>query len=234
MGPTGTPLATVSRVTDAEQPGIPSDVVAPTARPFVVGLTGGTGVGKSTVCGLLAERGALVIDCDQLGRDVVAPGGPALEPIFERFGDGMRTPEGQLDRAALAAVVFNDPAALEALNAITHPAIDQLIARRIASAEADVIVLDMAVLVESNLGKGQYEAVIVVEAAIDLRLDRLEARGMSRDDARARMASQANDAERREIADLVVTNNGDLTELRDAVAQLWESLQVLIRRRRSS
>lgn len=204
-------------------------------QPFVVGLTGGTGVGKSTVSALLAERGTIIVDCDQLGRDVVAPGGPALDPIFVRFGASMRADDGNLDRAALAAVVFSDPSALDALNAITHPAIDRLIAQRIAQAADDsIVVLDMAVLVESDLGKGQYHLVVVVESAADLRLERLVQRGMSAGDARARMASQATDSERRAVADRVITNSGSLIDLRETVRTLWLELEAHQERHRIS
>lgn len=191
----------------------------------MVGLTGGTGVGKSTVCARLAEAGAIIVDCDQLGRDVVAPGGPALEPLFERFGPTIRTSDDQLDRAALAAIVFNDASALVDLNAITHPAIDRLIVGRVAEAPTHaIVVLDLAVLVESTLGQNSYHLVVVVESTVDLRIERLAQRGMTADDARARMASQATDAQRRAVAHRIIDNSGDLDDLRTEVDALWNEL----------
>lgn len=201
----------------------------PTRRPtdpLVVGLTGGTGVGKSTVAALLAERGAIVVDCDDLGRQVVAPGGAALPGLADRFGPDILTSDGTLDRARLASIVFHDAEALADLNRITHPAIDDLIAQRIAAAEAtDIVVLDMAVLVESDLGKGQYHLVVVVETDLETRIERLAGRGMDPEDARSRIASQASDAQRRAVADLVITNDGDLAALTPIVDGLWSDLQ---------
>lgn len=194
-------------------------------RPLVVGLTGGTGVGKSTVARLLAEHGAIIVDCDELGRQVVGPGGAALAGLAERFGPGVLTDDGTLDRARLANIVFNDAEALAQLNRITHPAIDDLIAEHIAAASSgDVVVLDMAVLVESELGAGQYDLVVVIETALDTRIERLSGRGMTPEDARSRIASQATDEERRAVADVIVTNDGDETDLAVTVSDLWTQL----------
>lgn len=197
---------------------------------LVVGLTGGIGVGKTTVARALARRGAVVVDCDGLGRKVVEPGGLAYDGVVRRFGPGVVKADGTLDRAALAAIVFNDPAALADLNAVTHPAIDVEIAQAIAAAPAgSVVVLDMAVLVETNLGRGQYEVVVVVEAPLDVRIERLAGRGMAADDARARIASQVSDAERRAVGDLFVDNGDDETELERAVDHLWVALRAWTR-----
>jgi dephospho-CoA kinase len=191
----------------------------------VVGLTGGIGTGKSTVAAMLAELGAIVVDCDALGRQVIEPGGRAYARVIERFGSHIVRDDGHIDRAALAAIVFRDETELAALNAISHPAIDAEIADRIAAAPPDVIVvLDMAVLVESNLGAGQYDVVVVVEAPLEARLARLARRGMSEDDARARIDSQASDEQRRAVADHLVDNAGDLDALRRAVSALWKAL----------
>lgn len=190
----------------------------------VVGLTGGMGTGKTTVAGLLGRHGADVVDCDGLGRLVVEPGGRAHQPVIDRFGPSVVRPDGTLDRPALASIVFNDPAALAELNGLTHPAIDAEIAQRIAATTAPVVVLDMAVLVETSLGAGQFEVVVVVEAPLELRLDRLEQRGVTRDDARARIASQATDEQRRAVADHIVTNDADLAHLERQVYALWPQL----------
>ncbi len=195
-----------------------------------MGLTGGIGVGKTTVAKALARRGAVVVDCDGLGRKVVEPDGLAYAGVVGRFGPGVVRPDGALDRPALAAIVFDDPAALADLNGITHPAIDVEIARAIAAAPTgSVVVLDMAVLVETRLGRGQYTVVVVVEAPVDVRLERLAGRGMNADDARARMASQATDAERRAVGDLFVDNGGDEAALERAVDHLWVALRAWTR-----
>lgn len=192
----------------------------------VVGLTGGIGTGKTTAAKILASLGAVVVDCDQVGRDVATSNGAAFDGIVERFGTGIVGADGELDRAALGAIVFNDPAALSDLNGITHPAMDAAIGRAIAAAPpGSVVVLDMAVLVESNLGAGQYEHVLVIESPVDQRLARLaEQRGMSADDARARIASQASDGERRAVADQVIVNAGGHDHLQIALTEWWANL----------
>jgi len=201
---------------------------------LIVGLTGGIGAGKSTVAKLLASHGAAVVDVDALGREIVAGGGSGVEPVLERFGDHLRGSDGGIDRAGLAAIVFNDPDELAALNAISHPAINDLLDRRVgAIADAgaiDVVVLDMAVLVESTLGRATrfpYEVVVTVEAPPDVRMERLIERGMSTDDAKARLGSQATDEQRREAANFVIHNGGGTDELADATAQLWDALRRL-------
>ncbi len=190
--------------------------------PLVIGLTGGIGAGKSTVAAELARLGATIVDCDGLGRVVVEPGGRAYEPLVERFGSEILHPDGSVNRPELASRVFGDAEALADLNAITHPAIDVEIAEAIARAETPVVVLDMAVLVETELGAGQYHRVLVVEAPESDRLERLHRdRGMPEDQARARMASQADDEARRAVADHVIVNDGDLDRLVAEVGRFW-------------
>ena len=192
---------------------------------LVVGLTGGIGVGKTTVARLLESHGAVVVDVDGLGRAVVEPEGLAYAGVVERFGTGIVLPDRTVDRAALARVVFADPAALADLNAITHPAIDVELARAIAAAPAgSIVVLDMAVLVGTQLGRGQYDLVVVVEAPLDVRLARLATRGVERDEALRRIASQASDADRRAVGDLFVPNGADERTLAAAVDALWAEL----------
>ena len=197
---------------------------AATGAKRVIGLTGGIGAGKSTVAALLAERGATVVDCDDLGRLVVEPDGRAYAELVDHFGPGVLQPDGRLDRAALGAIVFNDRQQLARLNAITHPAIDLEIADRITAAPPGPVVLDMAVLVESDLGRGQYHEVVVVEAPLADRLARLaETRNMGADDARARIDSQAGDDERRAVADHVIVNDGTPEDLAVAVDRYWRA-----------
>lgn len=190
----------------------------------VVGLTGGIGAGKSTVADILGRLGATIVDVDRLGRVVVQPGGLAYQPLIEAFGSKILGPDGQLDRPALGELVFSDADALATLNAITHPAIDIEIEACIEAAETDPVILDMAVLTESDLGAGLYDTVVVVEAPLDQRLDRLlETRGMDQQAAMARIGSQASDAERRAIADHVISNDGTPAELEQRVSEFWSS-----------
>ena len=194
----------------------------------LVGLTGGIGSGKSTVARLLAERGAEIIDADQVAREVVEPGEPALAEIAEQFGDAVISADGRLDRPAMAQVVFGDADARAALEAITHPRIGERIAARIeqarAAEEADgqprIVVLDHPLLVESGAAAG-YETVIVVVAPVEVRVRRLvEHRGMDEADARARIAAQVDDDTRRAAATHVIDNSGapdDLVPQVDAI-----------------
>jgi dephospho-CoA kinase len=196
---------------------------------LIVGLTGGIGSGKSTVAGMLAERGAAVIDVDAVGRQVIAPGGRAEAAVLAEFGPGVADADGQIDRAALAGAVFGDAAALARLTAISHPAINAELVERIDALPVDaIVVLDMAILVESNLGRidpaHSYSRVVVVEAPEELRVERAVARGMREADVLARIASQATDAQRRAVADAVVTNDADLATVQERTDRLWEQI----------
>ena len=192
---------------------------------LMVGLTGGIGAGKSTVAGLLATRGAVVIDADAIAREVVEPGMPALDKLVERFGPEILQADGSLDRSALAAVAFVDDETRKELEAITHPAIGELFLQRVADAPPDAVVIhDVPLLVESKRGF-EYAAVIVVEAPLETRLDRLESRGVPRDDARRRIGLQATDEDRRKVATWVVDNAGDLGELEKQIAEIWTDLE---------
>ncbi len=194
---------------------------------MLIGLTGGIGSGKSTVAHLLRAHGAVVIDADEIARAVVEPGTPALAAIVERFGAQMLRADGSLDRGALAGVVFADEAARRDLEAITHPAIGAEFQRRLQSVPSDsIVVYDVPLLSESSQHTpGRFDAVVVVEAPLELRLERLEQRGMPRDDAWARIANQDSDDVRRRIATHVVHNDGDLAALAARVDQLWSELQ---------
>jgi dephospho-CoA kinase len=194
---------------------------------LLVGLTGGIGAGKSTVSDLLAARGAVIVDADVVARSVVEPGQPALAKLVERFGAGILDTDGRLDRAALAKLAFVDDESRRDLEAITHPAINDEFTRRVAEAPGDaIVVLDVPLLAESEQArKRPYQTVIVVEAPRTVRLERLEARGVSRADAEARMAAQADDAERRKIATYVVDNSGDLAALERQIDEIWAELE---------
>jgi len=194
-------------------------------RAVRVGLTGGVGSGKSTVSALLAEHGAVIIDADALAREVVEPGTPGFDAVVARFGPSVVGSDGALDRAALAAIVFNDEAARADLNAIVHPLVGQRTAEQMAAAPADAIVVyDVPLLVESGLAQS-FDVVVVVHADADTRVARLVARGMPEHDARARIAAQASDDERRAVAHEIVDNDGDRAALAAQVDNLWARLK---------
>jgi dephospho-CoA kinase len=200
---------------------------------FLVGLTGGIGSGKSTVAALLAGRGAIVIDADAVAREVVQPGTEGLDAIVERFGPSVVTGDGTLDRPALAALVFADRDARSALNAIVHPRVAARIAELLeqaagASGPEQLVVIDVPLLVESNVDRG-YHAVVVVTAPEAVRIERLVARGMDAEDARARIAAQASDEERSARATHVVDNSGDLPDLAARVSDLHSELAAAAR-----
>ncbi len=190
-----------------------------------VGLTGGIGSGKSTVSARLREHGAVVIDYDVLAREAVAVGSVALRRIRDRFGDDVIAPDGSLDRPALGAVVFSDESARRDLEAITHPAIRDLAhAREEAAAGSDVVLHDHPLLVEMGMAQA-CDLVVVVDVAPDVQVARLvRDRGMSEDDARARLAAQTGRDERRAAADVVLDNSGSVGDLEAAVDRLWADL----------
>ncbi|MBN9618121.1 MAG: dephospho-CoA kinase [Actinobacteria bacterium] len=189
-----------------------------------VGLTGGVGSGKSTVARMLTEHGAVVIDADAIAREVVRRGTPGFEAVVAEFGPSVVGVDGELDRPALAAIVFADEGRRAALNAIVHPLVGQRSAELMAAAPAGaVVVYDVPLLVESGLAGG-FDRVVVVEARVEVRLARLVERGMPESDARERMRAQASDEQRRAVADELIVNNGGLAELRTSVDQVWARL----------
>jgi dephospho-CoA kinase len=198
---------------------------------YLVAVTGGIGSGKSTVTARFAERGCPVIDADRVAREVVEPGEPALAELAERFGDGVIRPDGSLDRAAVAAIVFADDGARADLERITHPRVAARMAERIADLNAEpgarpdrVVVIDHPLLVETSQA-GRFDAVVVVLAPEAVRSQRLaDERGMDPADVRARMAAQASDAERRAVATHVVDNSGDLASLLAQVDRIHADL----------
>jgi dephospho-CoA kinase len=199
---------------------------------YLIGLTGGIAAGKSAVAARLAERGAVVIDADQLARKAVEPGSPALEQIAARFGPEVITSDGSLNRPALGAIIFADADARAALNDITHPAIGRLGADRMAEATAKdpdaVVVYDVPLLVESSsrLGPFDFDLIVVVVASADTRIARMmELRGLTRDEAERRVNSQATDAERRAVADVVIDSDGSLDETLRTADELWQTVK---------
>jgi dephospho-CoA kinase len=199
---------------------------------LLVALTGGIASGKSTVARRLAEHGAVVVDADRVARDVVAPGEPALARIAETFGAGVIAPDGTLDRPALGAIVFADPDGRAKLNAITHPAVlERSRALFAAAAEADpdaIVVYDIPLLVEAGR-HDEFDLVVVVQAAEETRVERMiELRGMTREEALGRIRSQASDAERLAIADVVIDADGSLEETVAQADALWENLRARV------
>jgi dephospho-CoA kinase len=193
-----------------------------------IGLTGGIAAGKSVAAGRLAELGAVVIDYDQLAREAVEPGSVGLDEVAEAFGRGVIDADGALDRAALAALVFTDAAALERLNGIIHPIVRRLAAEReAAAATADagaVVVHDIPLLVETGRGD-EFHVLVVVQAPVELRLERLvEGRGLARDEAERRVAAQTTDETRAAVADVVLDGTGTDADLRAEVDRLWARL----------
>ncbi|SDK10562.1 dephospho-CoA kinase [Streptomyces indicus] len=191
-----------------------------------VGLTGGIGAGKSSVSRLLDAYGAVLIDADQIAREVVAPGTPGLAAVVEAFGEEILAQDGSLDRPRLGSIVFADPERLAVLNGIVHPLVGARSAElERAAAEDAVVVHDVPLLAENGLAP-LYDLVIVVDAQPETQLDRLvRLRGMSEDDARARMAAQATREKRLEIADIVIDNDGPLDALEPQVRAVWEQLR---------
>lgn len=193
-----------------------------------IGLTGGIGSGKSTVARMLAERGFAVVDADELAREVVEPGRPALAQLVEAFGEGIVLADGSLNRGELARRAFSSQEGTELLNAVTHPAIRELTAERFAQAEAAGerwVVYDMPLLVDLGLHR-EMDLTVVVTVPEEVRIRRLVAtRGMDEEDARARVAKQIPEQERLRAADVVIDNAGSPADLSEKVDALVARLQ---------
>jgi dephospho-CoA kinase len=194
---------------------------------LVVGLTGGIGAGKSTVSGLLASHGAVIVDADLIARQVVEPDGPAYQGVVDRFGAEVLLEDGHLDRARLASIVFNDADALKDLNAVVHPAVGAVIAERLAeeSSTDHVVILDVPLLVES--GRGDMAGTIVVDCPPEEALRRAVARGLPEEDVRRRMANQASREDRLAKADFVVDNSGPESALQAEADRAWAWIESL-------
>jgi dephospho-CoA kinase len=191
-----------------------------------VGLTGGIGSGKSEVSRRLGAQGAVVIDADVIAREVVAPGTDGLAEVIEAFGPGVLGPDGALDRVRLGDLVFADQQQLASLNSIVHPRVGARMRElEQAAGPGSVVVHDVPLIAENGLASG-YDLVVVVDVPPRIQLDRLaRLRGMSREQAQARMAAQANREQRLSIADIVVDNSGSLAELDRQVGELWSELR---------
>ncbi|MFE9556100.1 dephospho-CoA kinase [Streptomyces sp. NPDC006703] len=190
-----------------------------------VGLTGGIGAGKSEVSRLFVSYGAVLIDADRIAREVVEPGTPGLAAVVEAFGPGVLSADGTLDRPKLGGIVFSDPDKLATLNKIVHPLVGARSAALESAAGPDSVVIhDVPLLAENGLAP-LYDLVVVVDAAPETQLDRLvRLRGMTADEARARMAAQADRAQRLAVADIVIDNDGPLEALEPQARKVWERL----------
>lgn len=197
---------------------------------YLIGLTGGIASGKSVVASRLAEHGAIVVDADKISREIVRSGEPTLDRIVNAFGNSILTESGELDRAALGKVIFEDPAKRLLLNSIMHPEVKSQAQRQISVAlESDpnaVIVYDVPLLVEAGVDSDHpFDLIVVVDASEDVRLNRLVTlRGLSRHEAQARLQSQASETARLEIADVVIDSNGTLGETVEQVDALWDEI----------
>lgn len=189
-----------------------------------VGLTGGIGSGKSEVSRRLAARGAVVIDSDVLAREVVAAGSDGLAEVVAAFGDVL-TPAGELDRPLVGRLVFGDEAARRKLEGIVHPRVRARSAELEAAAPADAVVVhDIPLLVETGQAD-RFDVLLVVDVAPEVQLDRLVVgRGMSAEEARSRIASQASRPDRLAVADVVIDNSGSLPDLDRRVDEVWSDL----------
>jgi dephospho-CoA kinase len=191
-----------------------------------VGLTGGIGSGKSEVSRRLAAYGAVIIDADLIAREVVAPGTDGLTEVVDAFGAGVLGPDGALDRAALGDIVFADRDKLDRLNAIVHPRVGTRMRELEDSARpGTVIIHDVPLIAENGLASA-YDLVVVVDVPPRIQIDRLvRLRGMSREQAQARMAAQASREQRLAVASIVLDNSGSLAELDREVGELWAELR---------
>lgn len=193
---------------------------------YLIGLTGNIATGKSTVGGMLAKLGARVIDADAIAHEVTAKGQPAWFSIVAEFGEGILRPDGEINRPRMGALVFGDPAALQRLEAIVHPAVLERVAELLAQATEPVVVLDAIKLIESGVAD-LCDAVWVVTCSPEQQLARLmRTRQMSEADARQRMAAQPPQAEKIARADVVIDNNGSLAATRRQVAQAWARIPI--------
>lgn len=193
---------------------------------LLVGVTGGLGAGKSTVAGMLAERGAVVVDADELARRAIAPGTHGHHEVLQVFGDDVLTPDGTIDRAALSRIVFADPDKRRALESITHPEVFRLLAEEAERLRGTdrVLVFDAPLIVETGFHEA-CDVVVVVTAPVEQQVDRAARdRGMDPEEARARIAAQVAPERREAVADVVIRNDGDLAALEDQVDALWQRL----------
>ena len=201
---------------------------------FIVGLTGGIGSGKTSVAKLFATWGATVVDADQIAHNLLAPGSDALRQVAQRFGSGIIDDSGQLNRDALAKIVFTNPTARADLEAITHPLIAAQAWSQLTQANTPIAIYDVPLLAEQALAGNlpPYDGVVVVETELNTRLQRLNQRGLNPTQAKARIANQASDTQRRRVAaqaphHWIITNNTTPAELQTQTKKVWQAINAL-------
>jgi len=190
-----------------------------------VGLTGGIGAGKSTVADLFAQRGAVVIRSDELARQVVEPETPGFRQVISRFGNEIVNDKGSIDRAKLAQVVFNDDVALKDLENIVHPLVRERTNKLMSEQTSETIIVNEIPLLLEKKMESLFEFLVIVISNEKNRLERLSQKGVSEDQAKARMAKQVNDQERKAAADFLIVNDGNLDQLEADVEKIWQTLQ---------
>lgn len=192
-----------------------------------MGLTGGIGSGKSTVATMFQDLGAEILDADAIARELLAPGGSMVDEVVAAFGDGIQSSPGVIDRARLAAIVFANDDERTRLNGLMHPAVGRETLEQLERVRPDAIVIvDVPLLVETHQ-ETRYEHIVVVEAPLEVRLTRLVERGMTANDALVRIRTQASDEQRRAVATWLIHNDGNLEELRNQVAKVWNALHAI-------
>ena len=190
---------------------------------LIVGLTGGIGSGKSTVGSIFAGLGAVVVDSDQIAREIVERGSEGFNSVVAEFGDGVLK-DGEINRSALGEIVFSDPSKLAKLEAITHPLIRKAFSQVVEKSSKDSIIINQIPLLFESKHQYNFDLVIAISATESVRVDRLLARGLSPAQIQARIAAQASDDQRKSIADYVIENSGDLSVLTQEVERVWHLL----------
>ena len=193
---------------------------------LLVGLTGGIGSGKSTVARMLQERGAVIVDADELARAALEPGTKAFKHVLDLFGESILGPDGRIDRQALASEVFSDEEKRRALESITHPEVFRLLAETVETLRDsdDVVVFDAPLIIETGFHEA-VDVLLVVTAPVEQRIERVRRdRGMSEAEAAVRIAAQADPEARDAAADILINNDGGLEELDARVDELWADL----------
>ena len=190
-----------------------------------VGLTGGIGAGKSTVADLFSKRGAVVIRSDELARQVIEPQTPGFKQVTSRFGNEIVNDEGSIDRAKLAQVVFNDDVALKDLENIIHPLVRERTNQLMSEQTSETIIVNEIPLLLEKKMESLFDFLVIVISSEKNRLERLSQKGVLEEQAKARMAKQVNDQDRKAAADFLIVNDGNLDQLEADVQKIWQTLQ---------
>jgi dephospho-CoA kinase len=190
-----------------------------------VGLTGGIGAGKSTVADLFSKRGAVVIRSDELARQVIEPQTPGFKQVTSRFGNEIVNDEGNIDRAKLAQVVFDDDVALKDLENIVHPLVRERTNQLMSEQTSETIIVNEIPLLLEKKMESLFDFLVIVISSEKNRLERLSQKGVLEEQAKARMAKQVNDQDRKAAADFLIVNDGNLDQLEADVQKIWQTLQ---------